>query len=115
MDKVIKQTNSGESSSNKAMLDLVKKNPTLNNLGNTSTTIKELIQTIKSDKNPLPIEKVLKDILIDIKDIKNIDIKPKINNSGVFLESKIKHITNPQVELKNNLTDLKELTKEQVV
>lgn len=112
MDKVIKQTTSGDSSSNKAMLDLVKKNPTLNNLGSPSTTIKELINTIKSDKNPLPVEKVLKDILIDIKDIKNIDIKPKLNNSGVFLESKIKNITNPQVELKNTLTDLKEVVKQ---
>lgn len=112
MDKVIKQTSSGDSSSNKAMLDLVKKNPTLNNLGSTSTTIKELINTIKSDKNPLPIEKVLKDILIDIKDIKNVDIKPKLNNSGVFLESKIKNITNPQVELKNTLIELKEVVKQ---
>jgi len=109
MDKVLKETNSGDSASNKLMLDLVKKNPTLNNLGSPSKTIKELINTIKSDKNPLPIEKVLKDVLIDIKNIKHTDIKPKLNNTGVFLESKIRNITNPQVELKNNLDNLKEI------
>jgi len=107
MDKVLKQTKDGSSSANKAMLELVKNNPTLTNLGNASKTIKELIKTIKSDKNPLPLEKVLKDVLVDIKDIKKIDIKQKLANSGVFLESKLKDVKNPQVELKTQLTNLK--------
>lgn len=115
MDKILKQTSGGDSSSNKLMLELVKNNPTLKNLGNPSATIKELINTIKADKNPLPIQKVLKEILVDIKDIKNVDIKPKLNNTGVFLESKLKNVNNPQVELKNNLDYLKEIIKQSPV
>ncbi len=115
MDKILKQTKTAESSSNKAMLDLVKNNPTLKNLGSPSTTIKELLNTMKSDKKPLPVEKVLKEVLIDIKNIKNQDVKFKLNNTGVFLESKLKNVNNPQVELKNNLNDLKEILQQSKV
>ena len=111
MSKILKQTDTSEPASNKVMLELVKKNPTLNNLGDTNKTIKELISTIKSDKNPLPIEKVLKDILIDIKDIKKVEIKHKLDNTGLFLESKLKDVKNPQVELKETVVQLKELVK----
>lgn len=108
IERILKQT-SGDNSSNKALLALVKKNPTLNNLGDTSTTIKQLLKLLQSEKTSLPIERVLKNILVDIKDIKSVDIKSKLENSGVFLESKIKNIQNPIVELKNILKTLKDL------
>lgn len=108
MSKILKSSE-GDVASNKAILNLVKNNPTLNNLGDATTIIKELIKTLKSEKNPLPIEKVLEKTLIDIKDVKSVDIKPKIENSGIFLESKIKNLQSPIKELKTNLTNIKEL------
>ena len=110
MNTILKQSGNS-SSSDKELLQLVKNNPTLKNLGDVSNTIKDLLSSIKSDKNPLPIEKVLKNFLIDIKDIKNSELKQKIENSGVFLESKLKDAKNPQLELKNTLQTLvKELS-----
>jgi len=98
---------SGETpESNKELLQLVKNNPTLKNLGDVTTTIKDLLTALKTDKNPLPIEKTLQTFLSDVKDLKNSEIKQKLENSGVFLESKIKNVKNPQLELKNTLTSL---------
>lgn len=140
----------------KALLQLVKNNPTLKDLGNVSTTIKELVVSMKEntqakqtptdtkvvatlkeqntpatlkpndsnlkptqlpldtktiphvtgEKNPLPIEKLLKEFLIDIKNLNETALKSKITNSGVFLESKLKDAQNPQVELRDTLRSL---------
>lgn len=103
MSTILKQT---ASASDKNLLELVKNNPTLKNLGEVSTTIKDLLNSIKSDKEPLPMEKVLKNFLTDIKDLKNHELKQKFENSGIFLESRIKDVKNPQVELKNALISL---------
>lgn len=105
MNTILKQ--SGDThSSDKTLLELVKNNPTLKNLGDVSKTIKDLLNAIKSDKEQLPIEKTLKNFLSDIKDLKNSELKQKLENSGVFLESRLKNAKNPQVELKNTLTTL---------
>ena len=103
MNTILKQS---AASSDKELLQLVKNNPTLKNLGDVSTTIKDLLNSIKSDKNPLPLEKVLKNFLSDIKDLKNSELKQKFENSGVFLESRLKNVKNPQLELKNTLIAL---------
>jgi hypothetical protein len=102
MESILKQS-SDETVSNKDLLQLVKNNPTLKNLGDVTTTIKELLSSLKADKNQLPIEKVLNDFLIDIKDLKTSQLKQRFENSGLFLESKLKDVKNPQVELKNTL------------
>ncbi len=88
--------NPEQTASNKTLLQLLKENPTLKNLGSLSSTIKELLNSLKSQKNPLPMEKTLKDFLIDIKEISETSLKNKIVNSGVFLESKLKNAQNPQ-------------------
>ncbi len=90
----------------KTLLKLVKNNPTLKGLGNVSSTIKDLLSTLKSDKNSLPIETTLKNFLINIKELNPPVLKQKIENSGIFLESKLKNVQNPQVELKSFLSKL---------
>ncbi len=100
------QQSSQSSKSDEALLNLLKNNPTLKSLGNVTDTIKELLNSLKSDKNPLPLEKVLKNFLIDMKQLSEPVLKEKLTNSGVFLESKIKNVQNPQVELKNTLENL---------
>ncbi|ABB43418.1 hypothetical protein Suden_0137 [Sulfurimonas denitrificans DSM 1251] len=93
--------------SNKTLLTLVKNNPTLKDLGNVSSSIKDLLSLIKNDKEPLKIETVLKKFILDTKEeLSPPVLKQKLQNSGVFLESKLKNVQNPQVELKNTLLTL---------
>ncbi len=105
INSMFEQT-SKNSSSDKALLELVKNNPTLKNLSDISTTINELLNTLKSDKNMLPIEKTLKGFLINIKDLDENTLKQKLENSGIFLESKLKNAQNPQLKLKTTLKTL---------
>ncbi|MCX6051324.1 MAG: flagellar hook-length control protein FliK [Campylobacterales bacterium] len=105
MNSLLKESTQS-SQSDKTLLDLAKNNPTLKDLGNVSSTIKDLLQTLKSDKSPLPIETTLKNFLVDIKELDEPILKQKLENSGVFLESKLKDVKNPQVELKSLLSEL---------
>ncbi len=97
LDTLLKQS-SQNSSSDKILLSLLKNNPTLKSLGDAATTIKDLLNAIKQDKNQLPVEKTLKNILVDIKDLSKTELKQKFQDSGVFLESRLKDL-NP---LQNN-------------
>ncbi|WP_245541269.1 flagellar hook-length control protein FliK [Sulfurimonas hongkongensis] len=108
LNSLLKQS-AQSSASDKTLLQLLKQNPTLKNLGNVSSTIKDLLTSIKSDKKPLPIQKVLKGFLVDIKNLNEKDVKAKLANSGVFLESRLKNAQNPQLELKNTLIKLQAL------
>jgi len=108
---ILKQT-SKDTSQDSALLKVLQNNPTLKELGKVRTTLKELLTTLKQEKNPLPLEKTLTKLLTNIKDIKEIspqNIKDKIQNAGVFLESKIKHIQAPRVELKSSIQELTKL------
>lgn len=105
LNSILKRS-ADSSTSNKELLQLVKNNPTLKNLGDVATTIKDLLNTLKTQENQLPIEKKLKNFLIDIKDLKNTELKNKFENSGIFLESRLKNASNIK-EIMNN--DLKAL------
>jgi hypothetical protein len=104
-----------EQSSNKALLNLVKNNPVFKELSTASQNLQELINTLKSDKNLQHIQKMLEKFLPDMKDVKNLDVKNTLENSGVFLESKLKNIKEPINELKNTLKELAaQLSKSEV-
>ena len=75
MNSILKQS-TDPNSSNKVLLELVKNNPTLKNLGSVSSTIKDLLKAINFEKNPSPIEKTIKHILVNIKAIATPDRKP---------------------------------------
>jgi len=99
------------SSADKALLSLVKNNPTFKDLSNVNQTLKELINTLKSDKKFEPIQKQIEKFLPDIKELNNSNIKSTLTNSGVFLESKLKNIQNPQFALRSTLNELSNLLK----
>jgi len=85
MSSILKQS-TNSSSSDKVLLELVKNNPTLKNLGSVSNTIKDLLNSLKSDKNPLPIENKLKNILLEIKDLRGSQLKQKLINSDTKIK-----------------------------
>ena len=111
LDNILKKS-SQNSSQDKQLLTLVKNNPTLKELGSISSTSKELLQTLKQDKNPLPLEKVLQGFLSDIKDISEKSLKTKIENSGIFLENKIKTLQTPKEEIRVILDNLSKTLQE---
>ena len=96
LDSLLKRATTSDTTQNKLLLDLLKNNHTLKSLSNANTTIKELIQTLKQEKNPLPLEKTLENFLTNIKDINPKELKTKIQTSGLFLESIIKNTQNPK-------------------
>jgi len=112
MGSILKQSTSS-SSSDKVLLELVKNNPTLKNLGSVSGTIKDLLNSLKSDKNPLPIEKTLKNLLLDIKDLKGSELKQKLINSDATVKPE-KEAVSIEKTIKNLLSELKDkkITKE---
>lgn len=111
VDTLLQRT-AQDSSTDKTLLKLLKNNPTLKELGSVSKSVKDLLQTLKSEKNPLPLEKQLGSFLSNIKDISETSLKAKIENSGLFLENKIKNLQTPQSALKNSLTELSTLLQE---
>ena len=96
LDSLLKQTLTSNESQNRVLLDLLKNNPTLKSLSNATTTIKNLLQLLQQDKNPTQLEKTLQKFLGNIKDIHPKELQTKLENSGVFLESKIKNMQNPK-------------------
>lgn len=92
----------------KALLELLKNNPTLKSLGSATDNIKALLNAVKSDKNPLPIETTLKSFLTNIKELSETALKQKFENSGIFLESKLKNAT-PQNAKELIANDLKSI------
>jgi len=91
LNSILKQSALNRSG-DKTLVQLMKNNPTLKSLGDVSSTIKDLLSTIRSQTNPLPIEKILKNFLVDIKDLSNTKLKQMLENSGIFLESSLKKL-----------------------
>jgi len=91
------------------MLQLLKNNPTLKDLSNTSSSFKNLNQTLQKSlqqsNETLPnlqkLDKLLSQTLNDIANIDDKALKNKLENSGVFLESKLKNFTPPKTELQS--------------
>jgi hypothetical protein len=97
------------SASDKVLLELLKTNPTLKDLGSLSSTLKEILNSMKQENIKLPIQDKIKELLVDIKNLDNKLLKTNIKNSGVFLESKLVDAQN-QKEIDSIISkDLKSL------
>ena len=92
---------------NQELLQLLKNNPTLKSLGSITTTLKEfdtlMQKTETQDKNLLKLQSLLSDKLSDIKHVDDKALKQKFENSGIFLESKLKNDAVPKELLSNDL------------
>ena len=55
------------SASDKVLLELLKTNPTLKDLGSLSSTLKEILNSMKQENIKLPIQDKIKELLVDIK------------------------------------------------
>ncbi len=106
---ILKETPQNETQ-NQALIAQLKNNPTLKTLGSVTTTIKELQQILQKEK--LPVTTKLQEVLSKaVENITHMDekaLKNKLENSGIFLESKLKPLNLSEKELKNIISnDLK--------
>lgn len=75
--------------SDSVLLDLLKNSATFKNMGNFTENLKSLLSTIKSEPSLAPKLVQLESSLQHITTVDTPNLKEKISNSGVFLESKI--------------------------
>lgn len=71
------------------LLDLLKNSAAFKNMGNFTENLKSLLSTLKSDPSLAPKLVQLESSLQHITTLDTPNLKEKISNSGVFLESKI--------------------------
>jgi len=98
----------------RALLQLLQTNPTLKDLANTTATIKSLqtilLQTEFPSKEATQTFKNLQTSLTKLQGSDNLNnadsLQKKLQNSGIFLESKLKNFTPPLKELQTQLTQL---------
>jgi len=123
LNSLLKESSSQQSSQNKALLQLLKNSPTFKELANVTTTLSELKNLL--DKTHLQksssqtILKHLQTTLANLQEnVNTVDAKvlqSKLQNSGVFLESKLKNFQDPLKELTSRLTQLTQtLQKSQI-
>jgi len=123
LNSLLKESSSQQSSQNKALLQLLKNSPTFKELSNVTTTLSELKNLL--DKNDLQntsnktsfkqLQSVLANLQENINAVDPKVLQSKLQNSGVFLESKLKNFQDPLTELSNKLTQLTQtLQKSQI-
>lgn len=78
LNSILKEAGSNEAQ-NQRLLELLKNNTTLKELGSIKTTFKELLGTLENEKQNLPIQKHLRSMLEHISNINDKDLKAKVD------------------------------------
>lgn len=92
---------------NSRLLHLLQNNPTLKSLGTIHTSLQNLSQLLGDEKENKELQKSLKNMLQNIATIDEKGLKSKIENSGVFLESKLKSAAQTPLPKEQLTQDLK--------
>ena len=93
--------------SNETILNLLKNSNLAKDLGSFTKTATQLLELIKGDGKLANLKTTLQNFLVDIKNVNASNVKEQIQNSGIFLESKLlAQIQNPKSNALN-LNDLK--------
>ena len=108
LDSFLGESSKNESS-NKALLDLLKNNPTFKDLGSVTSSAKELLNSLKQSSEGSTLEKQFSKFFTSIESVNGKELQTKVENSGLFLESKIKELQTPQMQLKTSVQELAQL------
>ncbi len=90
---------------NQKLLELLKNNPSLKELGSIKTTMKELFVALQKEKQAFPITQHLQTMLEDISKINDQALKAKLENSGILLESKLKNLNPKDAKIQEILSN----------
>ena len=96
--------------SNASIENMLKNTSALKDLGNVSTNLSNLLESVSKDESLQKFKPILESFLKNIKDMDANTLKEQLKNSGVFLESKL--ATTPNAKLENVLTQIQNLVKE---
>ena len=96
--------------SNASIENMLKNTSALKDLGNVSTNLSNLLESVSKDESLQKFKPILESFLKNIKDLDANTLKEQLKNSGVFLESKL--ATTPNAKLENILTQIQNLVKE---
>ena len=96
--------------SNASIENVLKNTSALKDLGNVSTNLSNLLESVSKDESLQKFKPILESFLKNIKDMDANTLKEQLKNSGVFLESKL--ATTPNAKLENILTQIQNLVKE---
>ena len=106
LDSLLKQNADTNETQNRALLELLKNNPTLKSLSNAAPDIKALLQLLKQEKQAPKLQTALQNLLSNIKEINPKELHSKLQTTGILLENQLKKSDNPKEILSNDLKAL---------
>ena len=95
--------------SNSSLENILKNSTAFKDLGNLSSNLSSLLESIKDDESLQKFKPLLENFLKNIKDVTADNLKGQIKNSGIFLENKLS--SNPNAKLENLLQNISNLLK----
>ncbi len=95
--------------SNSSLENILKNSTAFKDLGNLSSNLSSLLESIKDDESLQKFKPLLENFLKNIKDVTPDNLKEQIKNSGIFLENKLS--SNPNAKLENLLQNISNLLK----
>ncbi|UYF42589.1 flagellar hook-length control protein FliK [Aliarcobacter cryaerophilus] len=95
--------------SNSSLENILKNSTAFKDLGNLSSNLSSLLESIKDDESLQKFKPLLENFLKNIKDVTADNLKEQIKNSGIFLENKLS--SNPNAKLENILQNISNLLK----
>ncbi|MCT7464487.1 flagellar hook-length control protein FliK [Aliarcobacter cryaerophilus] len=95
--------------SNSSLENILKNSTAFKDLGNLSSNLSSLLESIKDDESLQKFKPLLENFLKNIKDVTADNLKEHIKNSGIFLENKLS--SNPNAKLENLLQNISNLLK----
>ena len=95
--------------SNSSLENILKNSTAFKDLGNLSSNLSSLLESIKDDESLQKFKPLLESFLKNIKDVTADNLKEQIKNSGIFLENKLS--SNPNAKLENLLQNISNLLK----
>ena len=95
--------------SNSSLENILKNSTAFKDLGNLSSNLSSLLESIKDDESLQKFKPLLEIFLKNIKDVTPDNLKEQIKNSGIFLENKLS--SNPNAKLENLLQNISNLIK----
>ena len=95
--------------SNSSLENILKNSTAFKDLGNLSSNLSSLLESIKDDESLQKFKPLLENFLKNIKDVTADNLKEQIKYSGIFLENKLS--SNPNAKLENLLQNISNLLK----
>ena len=106
LDSLLQQSTDTNEAQNRALLELLKNNPTLKSLSNAAPDIKALLQLLKQEKQAPKLQTALQNLLSNIKEINPKELHSKLQTTGILLENQLKKSDNPKEILSNDFKAL---------